>query len=110
MLDVNLWPFFGVLVVLLVIMMLVLGLSYVTTRGAWPALPVTRSVVLLPYAVRDDAIHIYILRDETLYFGNMRIESADVAGQVRDRVNRGSEKRVYMHVDGRVRYSKVNRV
>ena len=103
--ELNLWPFVGVLIVLLVIMMLVSGHP---THSHGPDLAVVRHAFSLPRAVKEDAMRLSVTRDGLLYFGNSRVLAEGLSEKIHESVSNGSEKRVYVIVDARAKYGDVN--
>ncbi|HEY1472188.1 MAG TPA: biopolymer transporter ExbD [Candidatus Acidoferrum sp.] len=110
LIELNLWPLVAVLIVLLVIFMVGIGSTNVCTRGFGPELAVVRHAVPLPHAVREDAMRVTITRDDSIFFGNMRLTAEDLPEKIGEDVRTGSEKRVYMVVDARTKYASVKRV
>ena len=106
----NLWPFVGVFIILLVVMMITSGPPFATHHGIPLTLPSASHAVRLPWAVREDAIRVEILRDERVSLNNLRVNVEDLHTEIRDQAKGGSERRVYMEVDGRVEYKIIKRV
>ncbi|HXX99623.1 MAG TPA: biopolymer transporter ExbD [Candidatus Limnocylindrales bacterium] len=102
-LELNLWPFVGVLVVLLLIFMIA------PAPRTWtrPTLAAVSHPVPLRLAVREDAMRISIMRDGTLYFGNVKVTAPDIPERIRESVRSGAERRVYLAVDARGKYGDV---
>jgi biopolymer transport protein ExbD len=55
-------------------------------------------------ALRDDAMRVMLSRDGTIYFGNAKVASEDLAEQIRQRLERGAEHKVFLIVDQRARF------
>jgi biopolymer transport protein TolR len=66
--------------------------------------------VSMPGARREDALTVDIVRDGSIYFGKGRIRPSDLPSQIRERVDRGAEKKVYIRADARARYVTVREV
>lgn len=66
--------------------------------------------VSMPGANREDALIVVIMRDGSIYFGNGRTSSGRLAAQIRERLGRGAEKKVYIRAEGRVYYRTVREV
>ena len=64
----------------------------------------------LPGATKEDAIHVAITRDGSLYFGHDRVPAKKLPGLIRRAYERGSERKVYLEADARARYSDVKAV
>jgi len=103
----NLWPLIGVLLCLLFIFMIVTGPPFGTRPSIYSYLPKARNGVAQRWANRDDAMHLYVNRDGTLYFGNTKVAAEDIPELIREQVKRGSEKRVYVVVDAHAQYGDV---
>jgi biopolymer transport protein ExbD len=61
-------------------------------------------------AMRDDAIRIAITKDGSVYFRNQKTVSDELRGLISERLHDGSEKKVYLDVDSRTRYSELESV
>ena len=90
----DLWPFFGILLVLLIILMVITGPPFAPRRSHNSNLPVASHAVPLSRAVKDDAIYISVTRDGRLYFGSSRVLPAEVSGRIQESLKNGSEKRI----------------
>jgi biopolymer transport protein TolR len=108
--DVNLWPFVGVLLVLLIIMMVSSGPPFATHHRIPIDLPRGIHALRLPWAVREDAIHIYVLRDGRVFIGNSRSNVDGLHNQLQEDVKNGSERHIYIGVDRKAQYGTVKRV
>ena len=71
---------------------------------------VARHTHRLPGAIREDAIKVALTRDGTVYFGNWHVQPDELPDRIRDAVRSGAEKRIYLEVDARARYSDVSAV
>jgi biopolymer transport protein ExbD/biopolymer transport protein TolR len=60
-----------------------------------------------PGALREDSLILIITRDGSIYFGNEHVAPEQIPGMIRARLNDGVEKRIYLGVDSRARYSRV---
>jgi biopolymer transport protein ExbD len=58
----------------------------------------------MPAALRDDAMRVVLTRDGTVYFGNTRIASDDLAEQIRQRLRGDAQHKVFLVVDQRARF------
>jgi biopolymer transport protein ExbD len=59
---------------------------------------------LQPGALREDALLINVTRDGNVFFRDHRIELADLANEIRQGMQNGAEKRIYLLVDARAYY------
>jgi biopolymer transport protein ExbD len=71
---------------------------------------VARHIRKMPGARREDAIKICVMRDGASCFGYSRVKGNDLPDKIRDAVRNGAEKRIYLEVDARARYSDVSAV
>jgi biopolymer transport protein ExbD len=88
--EMNLWPFVGVLIVLLVVFMMspprpMPGMHHVD-------LAAVNRASRMPLAAREDAIQVSVTRDGQLYFGYNRIPRESLPERIRESVRDGSEK------------------
>jgi biopolymer transport protein ExbD len=101
--------FTGVFFALLIIFMLMPGPSSPHHR-----LPIDLATSAhsrpMPWALRDDALRLVIARDGKVYFGNEKVALDELPTEIRNRLQDGAEKRVYLLADARVRYSEVKPV
>jgi len=58
----------------------------------------------MPRALRDDAMRVMLSRDGTIYLGNAKVTSGDLAEQIRQHLGRGAEHKVFLIVDQRSRF------
>ncbi len=58
----------------------------------------------MPAALRDDAMRVMLSRDGTIYFGNAKVTSEDLADQIRRRLQNGAQHKVFLIVDQRARF------
>jgi biopolymer transport protein ExbD len=63
-----------------------------------------------PAAIKWDSIHISVYRDGDVYFGNRRVDANELPNRIRDAILNGAEKKIYLAVDARARYSDVEAV
>jgi biopolymer transport protein ExbD len=65
---------------------------------------ISHSAIPMPAALRDDAMRVMISRDGTIYFGNAKVASEDLAEQIRQRLQSGAQHKVFVAVDQRARF------
>jgi biopolymer transport protein ExbD len=58
----------------------------------------------MPAALRDDAMRVMLSRDGTMYFGNAKVTSEDLAEQIRQHLESGAQHKVFLIVDQRARF------
>lgn len=105
--KVDVSAFASVLVALLALFMFLTGTPH---HGGLGNLPKVWHSVSMPGANREDALIVVIMRDGSIYFGNGRTSSGRLAAQIRERLGRGAEKKVYIRAEGRVYYRTVREV
>lgn len=105
--DLNLWPFVGVVLVLLMIFMIITGPPFAHGHIVPNDVAAVRHAVPLPLAIRDDAMRITVTRDGTVYFRNAHVSLANILERIRESVKDGAERRAYLSVDSRARYGDV---
>lgn len=63
-----------------------------------------------PSALREDAMRIMVMADGIIYFGNRRVVAEDLPERIREGVANGAERKIYMLVDNRAKYSGAEKV
>jgi biopolymer transport protein ExbD len=98
---IDLMPFLGVFSVLLFIFMCVTPPAH---GGRSPVnLPTAQSATLQPGAVREDAIRIVVRRDGRCFFDSVEAEPGDLPDMIRTAMRSGSDWKVYLLADSRVK-------
>ena len=99
---INLWPFVAVLLVLLIVFMV----------GGPPIhgdvavdLPSAFQAKAQPKARAEDAMKVYVIRDGRVYFRNHMAQPESLPFFIRNAVQEGAERKIYLAVDSRARYS-----
>ena len=64
----------------------------------------TEHAAPMPGALREDAMHVAVTRDGSIFFGMYQMQYRDLPLAIRDSVRRGSERKVYLKVDTRAMY------
>jgi len=93
-----------------VIFMTAMGPPNLCTRRILPHLAIANHAVPLLHANREDAMHVYVLRDGSFYFGNSMVALDEVPRRIQEQVTGGAERRVYLQADGRAKYGDVKQV
>jgi biopolymer transport protein TolR len=96
--------------VLFVLLFMFMMLTAITHYGVSADLPKVWHPKSMPNARREDALTVDILRDGMIYFGHGPTKPDDLPAQIRERVRRGAEKKIYIRADGRARYGTVREV
>ena len=95
-------PLLGASLALLFIVMLAEGTT--PHHGTPLDLPLTSSAVSEPKALRDNAMKVIVTRDGSVFFRNQKIAPDDLPSLIREAVQNGAERKVYLAVDGRAWY------
>ena len=103
--SLNLWPFVGVMVALVVLFMPWNGVD-LPVHGIVD-LPLVLHPSFQPSALREDAIRITVERGGNLYVGHSQITYRELSGLIQTSVLAGSEKKVFLNVDARAKYGDV---
>lgn len=97
----------ALLSVFYVLFLLLILLQPPIHNGFQPEVAHAQYASLLPAAVREDAMHLAITRDGRFFFNTSQITPKDLPDLIRASVRNGSERRVYLIVDVRVKYPKI---
>jgi biopolymer transport protein TolR len=97
--NINLWPFVGLLLALLFTFMV----TPTANHGIHVNYPIGPHAVLQPEARREDAIRISVFRDGQIYFRNTQAAANDLTDLITGAVSDGTEGRIYLAVDTRVK-------
>jgi biopolymer transport protein ExbD len=109
--SVDATSFASILVVVTIIFLVVASMSHNPHHGVSVDMPRVMHPVAMSGALRDDAMKVFVLRDGQVYFGSDRVWSGDLAQRIQNRLqNRGVERKVYITVDMRARWSDVETV
>jgi len=81
-----------------------------SAKAAALDLPKSLHSVAMPGANRADALVIAIQRDGTIWFDDDKATSQNLPARLRERLNRGAERKVYLRVDRRAFYGDVLKV
>jgi biopolymer transport protein ExbD len=101
----------GVAAVLFTLFLIVASpYSVVVDPSAGADLVTAQSARLTPAALREDAMHVMVTRDGTVYFNKHRAAPDELPSKIHEWVNSGAERRVYISADARSRYSEVKTV
>lgn len=98
---INLWPFVGVLLVLLIIFMIK---DPPILHDIGPDLPSSSYATAQARALREDAIKISIMRDGRVYSRTQQVELKSLPMLIHRAVEEGAENRIYLAVDSRAKY------
>jgi biopolymer transport protein TolR len=101
---IDLMPFVGLFLVLLIIFMLAVPPP---SHGVSVDLPSARTAKLQPGAIREDAIRIFVARDGHCYFRSTTAAPEGLPDLIRAAMRDGSERKVYLSADTRARNGSV---
>jgi biopolymer transport protein ExbD len=76
-------------------------------KGIIVELPVTRNAVPVPDADHQDSPIVSVMRDGRFYLGVDRVDQADVAKNIKERMANRANKDLYLKGDGRTAYADV---
>jgi biopolymer transport protein ExbD len=106
----NQLPLIGTAILLLVLFMVAVGTAGMVDYAVSWDLAAVRHPTPMPWANRYDAIRVGLTRDGLIYFQNTKTTNEDLPERIRECVKAGSERRVYLSVDARAKYSDVKSV
>ena len=99
--NINVTPMVDVMLVLLIIFMVI---TPMLQKGVSVDMPQTNNPREMQDADKEDAIVIGITRDSKVYLGSDPIAPADLGPKVRDKLNKKTDKTVYVKADARAKY------
>jgi biopolymer transport protein ExbD len=70
----------------------------------------SHNAISMPGALREDSVRVILARDGTIYLGNAKVAGKDLSNIVRQQVQTGAPRKVYLLVDSRARYWDVSAV
>jgi biopolymer transport protein ExbD len=109
--DFNTLQFASVMGMVVFVVLLIFMIVPVDYHGVSADLPKVSHAVSMPGAQREDVMMAYVLRDGSVYFGSDRIIAANLPEKIQERLKeRGIERKVYLVVDMRARWSTVKPV
>jgi biopolymer transport protein TolR len=93
------------------LVLLIVFIMYAPSHHGWVFDPyIAHHATSMPAAIRDDAMRVMLSRDGTIYFGNARVTSEDLAEQFRQRLESGAQRKVFLLVDRRARFEDLSAV
>ena len=78
--------------------------------GIKPNLPQVSHAVLMTHANREDAMIVTIFRDDRVFYRSELVRSSELPAKIRQSLNQGAEREVYIRADARARYGWVAEV
>jgi biopolymer transport protein ExbD/biopolymer transport protein TolR len=102
--NINVTPMVDVMLVLLIIFMVV---TPMLSKGASVELAKTNNPVPMQDADKEDAVLVAIGRDGTVYLGSEKIAVDQLTKRVQEKLEKKTDKRVFIKADYRVKYGSV---
>ncbi len=78
--------------------------------GIKPILPRVSHPISMAHANREDAMIVSIFRDDRVFYRSELVRSSELPAKIRQSLNQGAEREVYIRADARARYSWVAEV
>ncbi|MEO8727170.1 MAG: biopolymer transporter ExbD [Acidobacteriaceae bacterium] len=102
--DINVTPMVDVMLVLLIIFMVI---TPMLQKGISVDLAQTNSPREMQDEEKEDAIVVGVTRDSKVYLGSDQVAPADLGPKIRDKVDKRTDKTVYIRADARAKYGVV---
>ena len=102
--DINVTPMVDVMLVLLIIFMVV---TPMLQKGASVDMAKTDNPAPMQDADKEDAVIVAVQKDGVIYLGNDRITPDQLTQKVRDKLDRKTDKRVFVRADAHAKYGMV---
>ena len=102
--DINVTPMVDVMLVLLIIFMVVTPLLQ---KGASVQMAQTNNPTNMPDADKDDAVLIAVTHDGVIYLGSDRVNEDVLSTKVREKLEKKTDKRVFVKADAHAHYGLV---
>ena len=99
--DINVTPMVDVMLVLLIIFMVI---TPMLQKGVSVDMAKTNNPREMQDADKEDAIVVGVTRDSKVYLGSDQVAPADLGPKVRDRLEKRTDKTVYIKADARAKY------
>jgi biopolymer transport protein ExbD/biopolymer transport protein TolR len=102
--NINVTPMVDVMLVLLIIFMVI---TPMLQKGVSVDMAKTNNPREMQDADKEDAIVVGVTRDSKVYLGSDQIAPADLGPKIRDRLEKRTDKTVYIKADARAKYGVV---
>jgi len=102
--DINVTPMVDVMLVLLIIFMVV---TPMLQKGAAVDMAKTENPVAMQDADKEDAVLIAVTKDGKVWLGNDPTPLDQITGKVKDKLEKRSDKRVFVRADAHAKYGTV---
>ena len=102
--DINVTPMVDVMLVLLIIFMVI---TPMLQKGVSVELAKTDNPVSMKDADQEDALLVAVMRDGKIFFGSDQVTADQLTQKVKDRLEKKTDKRVFIKADARAKYGSV---
>ena len=102
--DINVTPMVDVMLVLLIIFMVI---TPMLQKGAAVEMAKTNNPETMTDADKEDAVLIAVTRDGKVWLGNDQLPIDQLTGKVKDKIEKRSDKRVFVRADAHAKYGMV---
>jgi biopolymer transport protein ExbD/biopolymer transport protein TolR len=101
---IDVTAFASVLLALLTMFIMIVGDQ---SRGGTPDLAKVGHPIPMPGVRREDALVVAVLRNGEVFLGSERVAPDELPSKIRECLNRGAERRVYLVVNPLTKYGRV---
>jgi biopolymer transport protein TolR len=102
--DINVTPMVDVMLVLLIIFMVI---TPMLQKGVSVELAKTDNPISMQDADKEDALLVAVMRDGKIFFGSDQVTADQLTEKVKDRLEKKTDKRVFIKADARAKYGSV---
>ena len=102
--NINVTPMVDVMLVLLIIFMVV---TPMLQKGASVDMAKTDNPVAMNDADKEDAVIVAVTRDGRIYLGSDMVPADQITNLVKDKLERKTDKRVFVKADAHAKYGSV---
>ena len=102
--DINVTPMVDVMLVLLIIFMVI---TPMLQKGVSVELAKTDIPISMQDADKEDALLVAVMRDGKIFFGSDQVTADQLSEKVKDRLEKKTDKRVFIKADARAKYGSV---
>jgi biopolymer transport protein ExbD/biopolymer transport protein TolR len=102
--DINVTPMVDVMLVLLIIFMVV---TPMLQKGALVEMAKTDNPIAMSDADKEDAVIVAVQKDGVIFLGNIRVAPDQLTAAVKDKLERKTDKKVYVRADAHAKYGAV---
>jgi biopolymer transport protein TolR len=99
--NINVTPMVDVMLVLLIIFMVI---TPMLQKGVSVDMAKTNNPREMQDADKEDAVVVGVTRDSKVYLGSDQVNPADLGPKVRDKLEKRTDKTVYIKADARAKY------